>query len=58
MGDVAPLTSAQGRALARLIKAGIVDDRVFPKGLTPSRWRLIRAWFEQAATAELARRAR
>ncbi len=33
-------------------------DRVFPKGLTPSRWRLIRAWFEQTATAELARRAR
>jgi Nucleotidyl transferase AbiEii toxin, Type IV TA system len=31
-------------------------DRVFPKGLTRPRWRKIRAWFEQAAAAELARR--
>jgi hypothetical protein len=33
-------------------------DRVFPKGLTGPKWREIRAWFEEAAAAELARRAR
>jgi hypothetical protein len=33
-------------------------DRVFPKGLTRIKWRQIRAWFEQAAASELARRTR
>jgi len=33
-------------------------DRVFPKGLTRTKWQQIRAWFEQAAASELARRTR
>lgn len=33
-------------------------DRVFPKGLTRPKWRQVRAWFEAAASAELARRVR
>jgi hypothetical protein len=33
-------------------------DRVLPRGMTVAKWRAVRTWFETAAAAELARRAR